>query len=318
MKWAAWLGWVLLLLFFARTAHADVRLEGAWPEADKSISLDADHMRRAEVVKRLADAAGWSLVMSTSDDPEGRVDIHVKDQPAAKVLSLVLSEGKFVAKREGNLILLRTDDGTSTPAASPAPPPPPQVAPSPPLPPPPPPPPAAVPAKRGEDRTVTGGSLEIKRDEVVHDVSVFGGSVDVYGTVTGDLAVMGGRAEVHPGAHIVGSATTVGGSLHIRDGARVDGDVGVVGGSLRRDDKAQVGGSIVQGTSGDDIDDDDDREDDAKSAEENAPGARPSRTPRCSSCSARSCSPSAPSASSRSGSRWPRVPCVGSRWASSA
>jgi carbonic anhydrase/acetyltransferase-like protein (isoleucine patch superfamily) len=102
---------------------------------------------------------------------------------------------------------------------------------------------------------VTGGRLKIRRDEVVHDVSVFGGSVEVYGTVTGDLAVMGGRAEVHPGAHIVGSATTVGGSLRVHDGARVDGDVGVLGGSLERDDKAQVGGSVVQPTPQDDDDD---------------------------------------------------------------
>jgi carbonic anhydrase/acetyltransferase-like protein (isoleucine patch superfamily) len=251
MKRAVWLGWIFMLLLFARAAHADVRLEGAWPEADKNVSLDADHMPRAEAVKRLADAAGWSIVVASSSK-EGKelVDIHVKDQPATKVLSLVLSEGRFIAKRDGNLVLLQADDSVSPPPV--APPPPPQA--TPPSPPPPPPPPAAAPAKRGEDRTVTGGRLEVKRDEVVHDVSVFGGSVDVYGTVTGDLAVMGGRAEVHPGAHIVGSATTVGGSLHIRDGARVDGDVGVVGGSLRRDDKAQVGGSIVQGSTDDEDD----------------------------------------------------------------
>jgi hypothetical protein len=83
-------------------------------------------------------------------------------------------------------------------------------------------------------------------------VSVFGGSVEVYGTVTGDLAVMGGRADVREGAHVVGSATAVGGSLRIRDGARVDGDVGVIGGSLKRDDKASVGGSVVQGNNDDD------------------------------------------------------------------
>jgi hypothetical protein len=239
----------LLLVLSASSAWAGVRLEGDWPEGDKSVSLEADHLPRAEAVKRLADAAGWSLVVSTtSKNDMDLVDVHVKDQPAAKVLSLVLSDGDFVAKREGNLVLLRADDGSSSAqaghAAAPSP------AAEPPAPPSPPPPPAPV--KRGEDRTVTGGSLKIRRDEVVHDVSVFGGSVDVYGTVTGDLAVMGGRAEVHEGAHIVGSATTVGGSLHIRDGARVDGDVGVVGGSLRRDDKAQVGGSIVQGTSNDD------------------------------------------------------------------
>jgi hypothetical protein len=259
--WAVVLVWVFSLLGMgaARTARADVRLEGAWPDADKIVSLDVDHTPRAEAVKSLAQAAGWSIVVASNPaEDKDLVDIHVKDQPATKILSLLLSGGHFVAKRDGNLVLLQTDDASAAQAAShaipPIPPIPPIVAP----PAPPAPPAPAVPAKRGEDRTVTGGRLEIKRGEVVHDVSVFGGSVDVYGTVTGDLAVMGGRAEVHDGAHIVGSATTVGGSLRIRDGARVDGDVGVVGGSLKRDDKAQVGGAIVQGTASDDDDDDHD------------------------------------------------------------
>src|SRR5580692_9139293 len=257
--WAIVLAWVFLL-GVARTARADVRLEGAWPDADKIVSLDVDHTPRAEAVKSLAQAAGWSIVVASNPAEEkDLVDIHVKDQPATKILSLLLSSGHFVARRDGNLVLLQTEDASAAQAAPHAIPPIPPLPPIPPIvaPPAPPAPPApAVPAKRGEDRTVTGGRLEIKRGEVVHDVSVFGGSVDVYGTVTGDLAVMGGRAEVHDGAHIVGSATTVGGSLRIRDGARVDGDVGVVGGSLKRDDKAQVGGAIVQGTASDDDDED--------------------------------------------------------------
>lgn len=239
---------VVLLLCLTGTARSEVRLEGDWPEGEKAVSLDADHLPRTEAVKHLADAAGWSIVVSkTEKGEEDRVDVHVKDQPATKVLALLLSEGHYVAKREGSLVLLRADEGGSVPVPE-------RAGTARAEPPPPAPPPAAVPVKRGEDRTVTGGRLDIKRGEVVHDVSVFGGSVDVYGTVTGDLAVMGGRAEVHDGAHIVGSCTTVGGSLRIRDGARVDGDVGVVGGSLRRDDKAQVGGSIVQGTTDDEDD----------------------------------------------------------------
>jgi hypothetical protein len=247
-------GLLVLLLCLAgeTTARADVRLDGTWPtdaKDDKTVSLDADRIPRSEAIKRLADAAGWSIVVSAT--PKDTVDVHVKDQPATKVLALVLSDGKYVARRDGNLVLLRADDGV--PASSPAPPPPlPPPAAAPPPPPPPPPPPTPSAAPRAEDRTVTGGKLKIRRDEVVHDVTVFGGSVDVYGTVTGDLAVMGGRAEVHDGAHVVGSATAVGGSLRIRDGARVDGDVGVIGGSLDRSDKAKVGGSVVQATKDDD------------------------------------------------------------------
>jgi hypothetical protein len=257
-RWMARLGLgVVFLLGMRNTARADVRLDGVWPSDEKTVTLDVDRIPRSEAVKRLADAAGWSIVISAP--AHDMLDIHVKDQPASKVLELILSDGKYVARRNGNLVLLRVDDGTPAPAISPPPlpaappiPAPPAVAPIPPIPPI----PAIVSPKRAEDRTVTGGRLKIRSDETVHDVSVFGGSVDVYGTVTGDLAVMGGRAEVHEGAHIQGSATAVGGSLRIRDGARVDGDVGVIGGSLKRDDKASVGGSVVQGT----LDDDDHEE----------------------------------------------------------
>jgi hypothetical protein len=262
----AWLNGalVLLLCFFAlaKTARAEVRLDGAWPSEDKNISLDADRIPRADAIKRLADAAGWSIVVASG--PKDTLDIHVKDQPASKVLALILSDGKYVAQRDGNLVLLRLDDGTPPPANAartpplPPPPPPPPAAPSPPPLPPPavPPPPAVNSTKRAEDRTVTGGKLKIGRNEVVHDVTVFGGTLEVYGTVTGDLAVMGGRADVHEGAHVAGSASLVGGSLRIHNGARVDGDVGVIGGHLQRDDKAEVGGSVVQGS----IDDDDDND----------------------------------------------------------
>src|ERR1700722_11442983 len=260
-RWAAWflrLGLALCLMAFAPLARAEVRLEGSWPSEDKTVSLDADRIPRADAIKRVADAAGWSIVVTSA--PKETLDIHVKDQPATKVLALILSDAKYVARRDGNLVLLHLDDGsptetglTRTPAAPPAPPPPPPAAPAPP-PPPPPPPAVSTSTKRAEDRTVTGGRLKIARDEIVHDVTVFGGSVEVYGTVTGDLAVMGGRAELHEGAPVSGSATLVGGSLRIHNGARVDGDVGVIGGHLQRDDKAEVGGSVVQGS----VDDDDD------------------------------------------------------------
>jgi hypothetical protein len=260
---------LLVSLPFARIARADVRLDGSWPADDTKVSLDSDRILRADAIKRLADAAGWSIVVTSP--LEDSLDIHVKDQPAQKVLALILSDGEYVAQRDGDLVLLRADDGTpprsnhaAPPAVSggpeaPAAPPPPAAIPLPPAPPLPPSPPPIRSGKRAEDRTVTGGKLKIGREEVVHDVTIFGGSVDVYGTVTGDLAVMGGRAELHEGAHVEGSATLVGGSLHIRNGARVDGDVGSIGGHLERDDKAEVGGSVVQGSV-----DDDDRDDGKK------------------------------------------------------
>src|ERR1700722_2712887 len=147
-RWAAWflrLGLALCLMAFAPLARAEVRLEGSWPSEDKTVSLDADRIPRADAIKRVADAAGWSIVVTSA--PKETLDIHVKDQPATKVLALILSDAKYVARRDGNLVLLHLDDGsptetglTRTPAAPPAPPPPPPAAPAPPPPPPPPPP----------------------------------------------------------------------------------------------------------------------------------------------------------------------------------
>jgi hypothetical protein len=247
---------LLLAVSLAKRAGADVRFDGTWPEKDKLVSLDADRISRSDAVKRLADVAGWSIVVTGS--PKETLDVHVKDEPANKVLTLILSDGKYVAKRDGNLVWLGVDeaprgDSVPLPAAPPLPPPGGQIPPAiPPAPPPPPPAPlhSVAPA---EDRTVTGGHLKIGPHETVHDVSVFGGSVDVYGTVTGDLAVFGGRADVHDGAHVAGSATVLGGSMRIHDGARVDRDVGVFGGHLQRDEKATVGGSVDQVS----VDDDD-------------------------------------------------------------
>jgi hypothetical protein len=98
---------------------------------------------------------------------------------------------------------------------------------------------------RGEDREVMGGSLKIHKNEIVHTVAVTGGSATIEGTVTGDLAVMGGSAKIHEGGRVIGNVTVFGGSLKMEKGARVDGNVGVVGGSVKREEGAIIGGSIT-------------------------------------------------------------------------
>ena len=217
-------------------ASAAVTHEGAWPDADKLISVDASGLSRSEAVQRVAEAAGWNVVVhAPAGDP---IDIHVKNQPAGKVLDLVLGDAPYVAHRDGTLI----DIQPAIPAL-------PSAAPSPM------PPPIAAASERGEDRVITGGNLRIEKGETVNDVTVYGGSVDVFGTVTGDMVVTGGSAHVHQGGHVEGDATTVGGSLDVDDGATVDGDVGVVGGILKRAEGAKIGGKVVTGTKddGDDV-----------------------------------------------------------------
>jgi len=210
---------VLASLPSVALARADLRLEGDW-SSDRPVSLDTSATPRSHAIELLADAAGWSVVQSAPlGDP---VDLHVKDEPASKVLALLLPDGAYVARRSGNLVSI-------LPSASASP----------------------LPHGRGDDRSVFGGELTIEKDEVVHDVAVFGGRLDVHGTVTGNLAVIGGMAEVHDGARVQGSATVMGGEIRLDDGAVVEHDVDVVGGHVDRAEHAKVLGSVADDDHGD-------------------------------------------------------------------
>jgi len=245
MKRLPTLATTLLVLGLSTAAAAAVRHEGAWPQADKHVSLDATHVTRTEAVARLAKAAGWSVVLRTEEDTSKPFDVHVTDQPADKVLDVVMGEGDWVATRDGTLITIASapspEPSAPAPAVATAP-----AAPSATLAPPPPPVPTAAPMAtvRGEDRIVHGGNLSIGADEVVHDVTLMGGSLELAGTATGNVTVLGGSARIVKGAHVIGSATAIGGSLDVEDGAQVDGDVGVVGGSLDRHKGSRIGGAV--------------------------------------------------------------------------
>lgn len=215
-------GAALAFAMGASVAHADVRLEGDWPEADRPVSLDVSAAPRSHAIELLADAAGFSVVMSAPlADP---VDVHVKDQPASKVLSLLLPNGSYIAHRTGTLVSIQPADSASPAAAIPI-----TVAP-------------VAPTERGEDRRVFGGNMTLAKGEVAHDLAVFGGNVDVYGTLTGDLAVLGGNVDIHDGAKVLGSASVLGGHINVEDGAAVSHDISVVGGHQSHGGKNKVHG----------------------------------------------------------------------------
>lgn len=250
----AWVGGVAAAALASApgVALAEVDREGDWPDNDPAVTLDVDGVSRIEAVNKLAAAAGWSIVVNApKGDP---VTVHVKEQPAGKVLDMLLADGDYVARREGTLISISPEGGglpwhpRPVPAAPFVPPVPPVSA-SPAVPPVPPvpAPPSIAADDDSRDRFVTGGNLRIEKGEVVRDVTVMGGNVDVWGTVTGDLAVMGGNVRIHDGGHVHGDASAVGGTLIIESGGIVDHDVGVLGGSLRREEGAKVGGSVLEG-----------------------------------------------------------------------
>ena len=211
----------LIVSTAATVALADVRHEGAWPADDRPISLKLENTGRLSALSQLADSAGWSVVArGISDSP---VSLQVQDQPPSKVFDLLLADGTYVATRDGTLISLAP--------AAPA--------------------PAAVPAQDAEpeDRTVTGHNVRVEKNEVVGDVSVVGGDLDLYGTAEGDVSVIGGALRIHEGAHVTGDASGVGGAVIVDNGAKVDGEVSVLGASLNRGEKpvglASTSGSVV-------------------------------------------------------------------------
>ncbi|HKO49042.1 MAG TPA: polymer-forming cytoskeletal protein [Polyangiaceae bacterium] len=212
----ALLACLALLLFAApNQARAEVRRSGSWP-GDERVSLSLHGASRSQAVRALAAAAKWNLV--AHDLGEQSVDVEVTDQPAARVLELLLDSGQFVAEREGNLISIHAAEPPVTaPGAA-----------------------AAKPSfAPGQDRVITG-SERIAPGEVVGDLFVWRGSVVIEGTVNGSVVVFGGTAQFLSTAYVKKDVIAFGGSLDLKNGVRVDGEVSALFGKMTRGDQVQV------------------------------------------------------------------------------
>lgn len=225
----------------AQPAHADVRRTGVWPDQNSEIVSLTFEGPRSKALRALASAAGWSIIdnpgSATFAGAGDMVNVFVTDQPAAKVLDLLLSDGDYVVKRDGKLLSVTVHaQGGPKVEDSALPPPPPFPQPS-----------DAEkderpPRVKAEDRAVFGSSLVVARQEVVNDLSVFGGKADLHGTVQGDVLVMGGSLKIHDGARVYGDVGVLGGKLVMESGARCDGDLSSAGGHIER-----ASGAIVKG-----------------------------------------------------------------------
>lgn len=250
MKLGSLLGVFAIAFILPVAAGASVKKTGTWPAREPKVDLKFDG-KPSEGLKQLADEAEWSLVVSdavkidTSD-----VHVAIDSQPADAVLEALFVGHDVVAMRRGKLITVVPASAAlpgDEPATPPAPPPPPAVD-APPAPPPLPP----MPTARGKDRTTYGGSIVVRKDEIVHDLTVTGGSVEIDGTVTGDIAILGGSATIRDGGRVLGDAAIMGGEIHIEKGGRIEGDVGIAGGHIERDEGSFVGGDVSDGASGND------------------------------------------------------------------
>lgn len=223
---------LIALVAFAlpATAGATLKREGDWPAAEKKVDLAFDG-KPSQGLEKLAAEAGWSIVVSKAIAvDEHDVHIAVDDQPADAVLEALFADSDVVARRSGTLIVV--SPAAAAPAAAP-----PAATAAPAA--------APAPAVRGEDKNVVGGSLTVQKGEVVHTVTVTGGSAKISGTVTGDLVVAGGSAKVLEGGRVMGNVSVMGGSVKIEKGGRVDGSVGAVGGAVKTEEGAILGGQVV-------------------------------------------------------------------------
>ncbi|MEY4508773.1 MAG: hypothetical protein RLZZ450_895, partial [Pseudomonadota bacterium] len=200
-----------------------VRHEGSWPIDEERVTVALEQVSRTDAIRKLADAAGWSVIVSGVD--YDLIDVRVKHQPAARVLDRILAGKAYVASRDGNLISIfharpdptRTDatpseDETRDEST----------------------PPARTTRHDARDRLVVAGDVTVRVAEVVGNLTVLAGNVDVYGTVQQDLAVFAGNVTLHPGAHVLGDVNALAGSIDIDDRATIGGNVSGLAGDISR------------------------------------------------------------------------------------
>lgn len=220
-RWMKWMttGVGAAMLCVSSQARADVQIEGQWPEASSKVSLHVENANKDLALGELAKKAGWNLVLHGDFRESGPVSLDVTDADAKDVAEAILGSGKFVAKvkgESGKLIeITALHEGASPPAKSSE---------------------ADVKSNK-RDRAVLGQNLRVEKDEVVGDVSVTGGSAEIFGKVDGDLVVTGGSVTVHDGAQVSGDTLAIGGRVHVEKGGKVLGDNKVIGGVFTRDDE---------------------------------------------------------------------------------
>lgn len=230
---------VCMMQIFPSSAFAAVEKKGTWPSDEKPVSFQYEGPRIGGLEK-LAEQAGWSLVLSDKAalaSPR-TVSVSLKGQAPSDVLDALLDDGDLVATRKGSLVRIDMRDAGAADVAEAS---------------------AAVPEPKeatdtegtteddGDDLKVMGGRGELAKGRSVRNVTVMGGTCDLFGHVTGDVSVMGGRVNLHDGAIVDHDITTMGGHVEIEKGAEVRGRMNTLGGTIHKENGAKVGKHVAVG-----------------------------------------------------------------------
>jgi len=205
-------------------------LRGFDPPSGKRFTGEFDDDDVADALRRIADAAGWSLVL-----PAGRlgsITAHLHDVPAEDALAAVLGQADLVAARQGSIVTVRARAGAAAAGT-------------------------AEPSREKPGRGGRGERGPKGRDQVVQ------GDVVVHaGQPARDVVAMTGSIRVEPGGQVrdavafLGSVVleegararqvvAIGGDVHLAAGAVVEKDAVAVGGEVHRAEGAEVGGDEV-------------------------------------------------------------------------
>jgi hypothetical protein len=76
------------------------------------------------------------------------------------------------------------------------------------------------------------GGLVVPAGATVGRIAISGGTLEVFGTVTGDAIAIDGQVVVRPGGHVLGNAFVAKGQVTVDSGGRVDGEVRTIGGDV--------------------------------------------------------------------------------------
>ncbi len=223
-------------------------LKGFEKPSGRKFSGDFDDDEVDDALRRIAEAADWSIVFPAGKHPT--ISAHFKNIPVEDALRAVLLQAGLTASRQGSIVTVRAASAFSLHAPG-----------------------VSIDIQRRTEEAMRRAEREMERaqremdragrrgrnnnDKVIHgdvvvrpgqearDVVALRGSITVQsGAQVRDAVAVLGSVTLEPGAQ-ARQAVAVGGDVKLGPGAEVENDAVSVGGEVLRDAGAEVGGQEV-------------------------------------------------------------------------